>query len=357
MIVTTPARRIIASNAAASVVFGYAPAEFAGLPARDLYGPEEDFVRVRNAFTGASCTPSTASLRHKSGMLFDADVTAACILDDQGQVCSVVETFRIATTARAPADAPPALQCNSAAVRLARGVAHDFNNLLAIITGNVQLAGRKTTDAARSSYLREAEQACDMAARLTQRLMTFAEDRHYAASQIAPGDVLTAQHPLLKYALGDAAALAFDITGDAWPILADRSALENAILNLIINARDAMVARGTVTVSVRNERRASEDHHSDAHAGGLNAGDYVRIAVSDTGTGMPPGIVARAFDPFFTTKPLGRGTGLGLASVYGFAKQSGGTAMIESAPGRGTTVTLILPATSPALSGKRSKRS
>ncbi len=220
---------------------------------------------------------------------------------------------------------------DSDAARLARGIAHDFNNLLAIIGGYVQLAHGRTTDPTASTYLREAELACQMGARLTQRIMTFAEDRHLSPVKIDIFELLTKHAALLRNILGQAVTLTIDVASSARPVFADPSALENAIVNLCLNARDALPDGGTVII----------------RAVYMSAEDKIRITVGDNGSGMAADVMARAFLPFFTTKDPGRGTGLGLATVKGFANQSGGSAKIESQPGKGTTVSIYLPACGP----------
>ena len=159
------------------------------------------------------------------------------------------------------------------------------------------------------------------------RSKSFAADRRLAATEINVTELLRKQWPLIARTLGDAITLNCDVPPGLPPVFADQSGLENAILNLVLNARDAMPKGGSVVI----------------RAVAIDSGLRVRISLIDTGTGMTPRIQARAFDPFFTTKPPDRGTGLGLATVYGFATQSGGSTEIESAPGAGTTVSIILP--------------
>ncbi len=307
---------------------------------RDLYGPEEDFIRIRDALLSSDVTRTAlpATMRHASASLFDASVAIVAIRQDK-EIIGFSETFRAVTNGRASTSEPLEAEMLSRSLRLARGVAHDFNNLLAIITGNVQLADAKISDRAVKRYLKEAEQACAMGARLTQRLMTFAKDRRLAPTRIDVSTLFAEQQTLWLRALGQDIALAVECADNLNHVQADRSEFENAILNLVINAKDAMPNGGRLVV-------AATDVTNDADALKLSPGNYVRIAVSDTGIGMTSRVCARAFDPFFTTKAPGRGTGLGLASVLGFAHQSNGTAAILSTPGQGTTVSIYLPAVS-----------
>lgn len=349
MVVSSAARRILSANAAAFELFGYAAAHLTGQSARTLYGPDEDWRSVEDALRTHGRCAAVVTMRHKSGALFDAEISASATFDAKGRISGVVETIRALKANNAAPASPPAQASNTSAVRLARGLAHDFSNLLAIITGNVQLADRRAMDQTAKRYLRDAELACDMAARLTRRVMSFAEDRRLAADEISVAALLQDQHALLSRAAGDAITVTHHITGTIPAIVTDRSALENALLNLVLNARDAMPSGGTIEISASVVCIVA----ANAEPHNLDPGTYVCIAVSDTGAGMTARIQERAFDPFFTTKDPGRGTGLGLATVYGFAKQAGGTAHIASAPGKGTTVTLMLPVT-PKPSPKRS---
>ena len=191
-------------------------------------------------------------------------------------------------------------------------------------------------------FLREASQASHMAARLADRMVGFARNRSGIPISIDVAAAIAQQLALLQHAAGSAISIVSDVPPASGIILADRSALENALLNLALNARDAMPNGGTLTISVR----ASESEHAAVMLPPRVKG-YLEIAVSDTGTGMTERVRCHAFDPFFSTKPPGHGTGLGLATVLGFAHQSGGTARIESTRGAGTTVTIILPKLGP----------
>lgn len=211
-------------------------------------------------------------------------------------------------------------------IRLTRGLAHDFNNLLAIITGNIQLARDRTDDTKTQALLEEAEMASAMAADLIRRLKAVATDQPMHLESVSPATVLRNALPTFKAAAGPQIMIEFADEAGAIAILTDRNALLNAILNLVFNARDAMPEGGTIKITVRSSR---------AHA--------IAISVSDTGAGMTASILKRAFDPYFSTKSPAEGRGLGLASVLGFALQCGGDVAIESAPAKGTHVTLTLP--------------
>jgi CheY-like chemotaxis protein len=188
-------------------------------------------------------------------------------------------------------------------------------------------------------YVRNAHEAAEMGARLTGRLLSFSRQRKLEPVSLDLNDQLLGMMDLLRRSIGETVSVSTSLGRTLGTIRVDPSEIENALLNLAINARDAMPRGGRLVIETEDISLSSDD----CAAYGLLPGRYVRLSISDTGSGMPPQVVARAFEPFFTTKPPGRGTGLGLASVYGFVKQSGGNATIYSVPGRGTTVNLYLP--------------
>jgi signal transduction histidine kinase/CheY-like chemotaxis protein len=227
--------------------------------------------------------------------------------------------------------------------QLTGGIAHDFNNLLTIIIGNLDIAGRRLErgDLSRvTRALNEASEGATRAATLTQRLLAFARRQRLAPRAIAPATLLADMRSLIEHAAGDATILEMLVQEGVWAIEADAGQLENAIVNLAMNARDAMAGReARLSIAVGNDA-------VDGEAGRRNRaapGDYVRITVADIGTGMAEETLARALEPFFTTKGVGRGTGLGLSQVEGFVRQSGGFVTIDSALDQGTAVHLWLP--------------
>ena len=226
--------------------------------------------------------------------------------------------------------------------QLTGGIAHDFNNLLTAITGGLdllqtRLTQGRTKDADR--YIDMAQGAAKRAAALTHRLLAFSRRQTLAPKATDVNRLLTDLEELIRRTVGPEIRVETVLATDLWTTLVDPSQLENAVLNLAINARDAMPGGGSIVIETGN---ASFDQLSAAKAD-IPPGPYITVSVSDDGTGMPPEIVARAFDPFFTTKPIGRGTGLGLSMIYGFARQSGGQVRIRSAVGEGTRVCLYLP--------------
>jgi len=227
--------------------------------------------------------------------------------------------------------------------QLTGGIAHDFNNLLTGIVGSLDLMRSRITQGRTESllrYLGTAMASANRAAALTHRLLAFARRQPLDPKITDANALIVGMSDLLRRTISEAIDLRIKAAVGLWPTLCDPHQLENALLNLAINARDAMPNGGTLTIETCNGHLA--DTKADLRPGEL-PDEYVCIVVSDTGTGMPPEVIARAFDPFFTTKPLGQGTGLGLSMIYGFAKQSEGHARIESEVGKGTSIKLYLP--------------
>jgi PAS domain S-box-containing protein len=223
--------------------------------------------------------------------------------------------------------------------QLTGGIAHDFNNLLTIVLGNLELLEPKLSEAEQRALLHRSVDAGQMGARLTSRLMSFARQRRLAPVVLDINELVLGLAEMLKRSLGKQVTLSTVLAKALWPTLADPSEVENAILNLAINARDAMPKGGKLLIETHN---VTIDEALAAPEPGLRTGDYVCISVTDTGAGMSEEVAKRAFEPFFSTKQ-GRGTGLGLSTIYGFARQSGGHVTIRSAPGQGTTVRFCLP--------------
>ena len=226
--------------------------------------------------------------------------------------------------------------------QLTAGIAHDFNNLLTGIGGAIEMAGRrmKEPQADVTRYLDLARTGVSRAATLTQRMLAFARQQPLQIEVIDANRLVTGMSELLRRTLGETIQIETVLAGGLWRAKADPAQLESAILNLAINARDAMPGGGTLTIETANA------HLDDAYAQAnveVTPGQYVLVAVSDTGSGMEPQIIARAFEPFFTTKERGQGTGLGLSMTFGYVKQVGGHLKIYSEVGHGTTVKIYLP--------------
>jgi signal transduction histidine kinase/CheY-like chemotaxis protein len=226
--------------------------------------------------------------------------------------------------------------------QLTGGIAHDFNNLLAGISGSLELlqtrmAQGRLTDLDR--YINTAQGCSKRAAALTHRLLAFSRRQTLDPKSTSVNDLIAGMEDLIRRTVGPGITVEVVCSAGLWAVLVDPNQLENALLNLAINARDAMPAGGRITIETGN--KCLDDRI--ARERDMAQGQYISLSVTDTGTGMPPEVIARAFDPFFTTKPVGEGTGLGLSMIYGFVRQSGGHVRIYSELGQGTTMCLYLP--------------
>ncbi|MES2722012.1 MAG: response regulator [Pseudomonadota bacterium] len=222
--------------------------------------------------------------------------------------------------------------------QLTSGVAHDFNNLLTVVLGNVRQLAKAETDPTTLRRLDMMEQAAQRGAKLTAQLLAFSRRQKLEPQLVNLNQTVESMRDLLQSTMASHARIETDLDPELWGAMIDPTQIELVILNLAINARDAMEVGGVLTVSTANAtlgqpRRAEEPP----------PGDYVMVAVSDTGTGMPSDVLAKVFEPFFTTKAVGKGSGLGLSQVFGLAKQSGGGVRIDTAPGKGTSVKVYLP--------------
>jgi signal transduction histidine kinase/CheY-like chemotaxis protein len=223
--------------------------------------------------------------------------------------------------------------------QLTGGIAHDFNNMLAVVLGGLELAKRHlhTGGPDAQQHIENAMEGANRAAALTRRLLAFSRSEPLLPEAVEGGGLIAGMSDLLDRTLGDTIEVKTDDAGMGWTVWVDRHQLENALLNLAVNARDAMDGRGTLTIATGGSTLAADE------IGECPAGDYVTISVTDTGCGMSQEVADRVFEPFFTTKPVGKGTGLGLSQIFGFVRQSGGEIAIDTAPGKGTTVKVYLP--------------
>ncbi len=226
--------------------------------------------------------------------------------------------------------------------QLTGGIAHDFNNMLAVTMGSLELLNRRIgpEDPRAKRYIEAATDGAKRAANLTQRLLAFSRQQPLRPETLNVNRLVGGMSDLLRHSIGAEIRLETVLAGGLWAVDVDPNQLESVVLNLGVNARDAMPGGGRLTIETQNMRLDS--HYAKAHLG-MPAGQYMLIAITDTGTGMTPDVAARAFDPFFTTKDVGKGTGLGLSQVYGFVKQSGGHVKIYSELGQGTTIKIYLP--------------
>ncbi|HZC17263.1 MAG TPA: PAS domain S-box protein, partial [Caulobacteraceae bacterium] len=280
-------------------------------------------------------------------------------IEDQKIAAAALETLNL-TLERQVLERTGELMAAEAALRqshkmeavgqLTGGIAHDFNNMLAVVIGSLDLLKRRLAggDARAERYVEAASEGARRAALLTQRLLAFSRQQPLQPEPIDANRLVAGMSDLLRHALGAEVRLETVLAGGLWRTHADPNQLENVILNLGVNARDAMPDGGRLTIETQN---AHLDERYVAGHLGVAAGQYVMIAVTDTGAGMSPEVIEQAFDPFFTTKETGKGTGLGLSQAYGFIKQSGGHVKIYSELGQGTTVKIYLPRLAGAAGG------
>jgi nitrogen-specific signal transduction histidine kinase/CheY-like chemotaxis protein len=230
--------------------------------------------------------------------------------------------------------------------QLTGGIAHDFNNILAVIIGMTEcLAASLKDNRQLAAMVQEIDQAAERGALMVKRMLAFARKQALEARVVDVNEAVARAAAMLGRTLGEDIALKTLLADGLWPSHVDPSQLEEALLNLAVNARDAMPKGGHLLIETEN-MHLDEDYA--AQNAGVAPGDYVAVTVTDTGTGMPPEIIERVFEPFFTTKEVGKGTGLGLSMVYGFVKQSRGHAMIYSEVGHGTSIKLYFPKAGPA---------
>jgi len=223
--------------------------------------------------------------------------------------------------------------------QLTGGIAHDFNNMLAVVVGGLDLAKRKILKQPEraNEHIENALEGANRAAALTRRLLTFARAEPFLPDGTDAAELISSITDLLRRSIGEQISVSIEADDAVWPIWVDPHQLENAILNLAVNARDAMDGKGELKIAIRNRSLAENE------IGEAPSGDYLQIAVTDTGSGMSEEVIEHVFEPFFTTKPVGKGTGLGLSQIFGFVRQSGGDVGIDSTIGEGTTVSLFLP--------------
>jgi PAS domain S-box-containing protein len=290
---------------------------------------------------GAPRFDEAGDYRGYIGSCFDFTETVEARKDLEDRVAERTAALQasMAETARAQAALAQAQRLETVG-RLTGGVAHDFNNLLTVIVGGLDMILRRPEDADRVRRLAEAALAAGQRGeRLTRQLLAFSRNQELKLEVVDVGALLDQAEPLLRRAVGEAMALTIRRDGEGVRSRVDAAQFEAALLNLVVNAADATSTGGEISIAVEPVTLAA------GQVLDTEPGDYVRVAVSDTGTGMPPEVLARVFEPFFTTKEVGKGTGLGLAQVYGFLRQCGGGVSIDSVEGHGTTVALYLPAT------------
>jgi PAS domain S-box-containing protein len=333
-------------NPAWTRTLGWSEAELLSRTSQWLEHPDDGGVtrtQVKKLSTNNTTVRFESRFRHKDGSYRWLSWTGVSDEDRIYAVARDVTTEKAATDRlKATEEALRQSQKMEAVGQLTGGIAHDFNNLLTGIVGSLDLLQTRldqgrTENVAR--YINAAMTSANRAAALTHRLLAFARRQPLIPKSVDANALVVSLEDLLRRTIGETIDLDIVAASGLWCTLCDPNQLESALLNLAINARDAMPDGGRLTIATANARIGGIDADTPA----LLPGDYIRIDVTDTGTGMSPEVAARAFDPFFTTKPIGQGTGLGLSMIYGFARQSNGHVLIDSKQGAGTSVRLYLP--------------
>src|SRR5688572_2916342 len=334
--------KIAFANPAAARLFGAKnPDELIGMPVFNIIHPDDRqraIERTRNLKDKLQPLPLTEMrILGLDGRTRIGELQAAPFIQDG--VLHVISSGRDVTALRDAESRLHQAQKMDAVGQLTGGVAHDFNNLLTVIIGALDLDPEHIPAEMRPA-IEQALRAAERGAALTHRLLAFSRQQMLVTRSVDFNRLIGDMDELLRRTLGEHVEIELKRAGDLWPALADSGQVENSLLNLAINARDAMPDGGKLTIETGNVHLDDEYAGSNAE---VTPGDYVMMAVTDTGTGMLPDVLAHVFEPFFTTKEVGKGTGLGLSMIYGFAKQSGGHAKIYSEVGHGTTVRLYLP--------------
>lgn len=384
IVVVDPEANVRLWNPAAEKLFGWSEAEVLG---RGVPFVSDDMQPECMACRDTAMRGETFAIRtqrcRRDGSLVDVSLTAAPMRDAEGKIArilvvieddtertrakEVLENLNITLEQRI-AERTRELEASveerrrveaalhetqrlEAIGQLTAGVAHDFNNLLTVVLGQSESIIKTSGDPRTTKMADMIRKAAGRGAQLTSQLLAFSRRQRLRPESVSVSRLIANIDDLLRRAVGETIAVALDIGADPWPSLVDPAQFESALLNLAINARDAMPDGGQLLIATRNTVVSG----TEAERLDLMPGDYVVVSVTDTGAGMPPEVQRRAFEPFFTTKDVGKGTGLGLAQIHGFARQSGGTATITSGIGKGATVSLHLPrAVVPATEGDAS---
>jgi PAS domain S-box-containing protein len=353
MIVTDPLQPdnpIMFANRAFLQMTGYSSAEIVGANCRFLQGPETDrsvVDEIRSAIAERREIATEILNYRKDGSTFWNALFISPVYDRNGELVYFFASQLDVSRRRDAEDALSQAQKMEALGQLTGGIAHDFNNLLQVMTGyldilDIQLDNETVPKQRMSRGVDSIRSAVTKAATLTQQLLAFARKQRLEGRTLNLNALTENLADLVRRTLGGNIELRTDLAPDLWNCRVDPTQMEVALLNILLNARDAMHDGGLLTLETRNAELSTAELETFI---GLKEGRYVTIAIIDTGVGMPPAILHRVMDPFFTTKEEGKGTGLGLSMVYGFAKQSGGGVQLRSEVGKGTTVRIFFPAT------------
>ncbi|MCX7360787.1 MAG: PAS domain S-box protein [Alphaproteobacteria bacterium] len=341
--------RLLAVNDATTRLYGWSREELLAMVIEDFYRPEDRAASIsrRQGFS-ADVTQIVRGVRHlrKDGTLIDIEL-AVRFLEYDGRaaalaiVVDVTDRLRADLAHKAAEEQLRQSQKMEAVGQLTGGIAHDFNNILTVILANIDaLQEEENVDPPVAARLERVSKAVQRASDLTRQLLAYSRKQSLRPQRTNINDLVTTTGNLLRRSLGAQIEIDQSLANDLWPVNVDRTQLETALVNLCVNARDAMPDGGRLSIETANVTldAAYVTRNPDA-----TIGDHVMLAVTDTGSGMAPDVAARVFEPFFTTKGVGKGTGLGLSMVYGFIKQSKGHIAVDSAVGRGTTFRLHLP--------------
>jgi PAS domain S-box-containing protein len=336
---------VLTWNLTAERMFGYSAEEAVGRTVADLIVPadqRENFGQFHDRIFSGECFRNMITRRtRKDGCIIDVQFASAPVFAEDGTVRSIVVAMEDITHRKLLEDQLRQSQKMEAIGQLTGGLSHDFNNLLAIIIGNLDLAREELgANPEIAEALDEALNASLRGADLNRRLLAFARRQPLQPRQVDLNELVVGMMKLLSRTLGEHIEIALSTTSDLWSLRVDPTQLESALTNLAVNARDAMPGGGRLTIGTR--KASIDQEYAEAHTD-VSPGDFVVLEVSDTGTGIPPEMLAHVFEPFFTTKEKEQGTGLGLSMVFGFVKQSGGHIEVYSEVGIGTTLRLYLP--------------
>ena len=333
-------------NTGAERIKGYRPDEIIGQSFSVFYTPEDRAAGIPEKALGIARErgkfEAEAWRIRKDGTRFFASVVLDALKDERGKLIGFAKITRDMTEKRAMQEQLAQSQKMEVIGQLTGGVAHDFNNLLTVVIGNLDIIALETEDAERRRQaIQRAMHGAQRAATLTQQLLAFSRRQPLNPTATDINKLVITTSELLRPLLGESIAMETVLGGGTWFAEVDAHQLENALVNLAVNARDAMPGGGKLTIETANAYL--DDHYPELGNVDVVPGQYVMICVTDSGTGMTKDVLEHAFDPFYTTKPTGQGTGLGLSQVYGFIKQSGGHVKIYTEVGQGTTVKIYLP--------------